>query len=127
MEAPPEPEHICPVCDMKFTSVVKLERHNKYSDLHAKNVALMGRSPNASPMMMKKKGGLAIQRPITPTVDLLFTGSKLFWRTQETYEVSIFVHMPYNIFEIVAFDTESESEIEHVWGQCTSVVDIIGS
>ena len=111
----------CSVCDMKFKSQSKYDRHVKYSDLHAQNEALAN-SPKHLTASSTSSGTLESSHIL---VEPLFSGSKLFWRTSETFDVHLFLHLPMNVVECVAFDVEKQEELARMWVDGTKVFELL--
>lgn len=45
----------------------------------------------------------------------IYSGSKLFWRNQETVEISIYLHIAQNCLEVIAFDYHSFFEYNRLY------------
>lgn len=132
----------CAVCQMAFKSAQFLERHVKYSDLHLKNVK------KAEAASQPTEGG-GPANPITPADNdmlfevspsgkvmpkqvegkhyrLIYSGSKLFWRTQETVDLNIFHHILPSTIEVVSYDTMKAKEMNRLYLDYTSLCDQSG-
>lgn len=119
---------------MAFKSQAFLDRHMKYSDLHIKNVARKEGT--------EKKPEDALTPPTvskTPSIDetkalaadtstklaepqiegkhykLLYTGSKLFWRTQRSIDVDIYLHIGPHVLEVITFDSNKHKEMSRIY------------
>lgn len=81
----------CKVCSMAFKSVAFLDRHVKYSVLHAKSVGAVG---------------IPSEKPYEEGTDykLIYSGCKFFWRTREEVELSMYLHVDSQAIEVIAFD-----------------------
>uniref|UniRef100_A0A7S3H489 Uncharacterized protein n=1 Tax=Spumella elongata TaxID=89044 RepID=A0A7S3H489_9STRA len=109
----------CTTCQMAFKSQDFLDRHVKFSDLHAKNLE-------------KAKGVIAVDKnPITSTdagvgmvqqsqvegvhYKLLYTGSKFFWRTQMNIEIDMYLHLLPYVIEVISFDPIKDHEATRIY------------
>lgn len=81
----------CKVCSMAFKSVAFLDRHVKYSVLHAKSVGVVS---------------IPCEKPYEEGTDykLIYSGCKFFWRTREEIELSMYLHVDSEAIEVIAFD-----------------------
>jgi hypothetical protein len=105
----------CKVCEMAFGTMTKLNRHIKYSSLHADTVSKKAKAAEDA-----AKGPSEIEETKTKQKEgidfkLLYTGSKYFWRTKTDVEFHIYTHtVAYNI-EIVAYDLNKGRELTRVY------------
>jgi len=81
----------CKACSMAFKSIAFLDRHVKYSVLHAQSVGA---------------ASIPSERPYEEGTDykLMYSGCKFFWRTREEIEVSMYLHVDSRTIEVIAFD-----------------------
>ncbi len=82
--------------------------------MHAKQLAKLQKegttlSPAATPFGKDVKTSLATQDEGTH-YRLLYSGSKLFWRTNETIDLDIYFHVIAHTIEIIAFDSVKSRE-----------------
>jgi hypothetical protein len=86
----------CKVCSMAFKSVAFLDRHVKYSVLHAKSVGA---------------ASIPFEKPYEEGTDykLIYSGCKFFWRTREEVELFMYLHVDSQAIEVIAFDLLNSS------------------
>jgi hypothetical protein len=120
----------CDVCQMAFKSIVFLERHTKYSDLHAKNVARKEGKDVKDPLV-KEPAPAPVPEPVVeeapaaqalPAVQvegkdykLLYTGSKFFWRTSKNIDVDMYLHIVPHVIEVISFDPDKHKEASRIY------------
>lgn len=106
----------CKICSMAFKSHVFLDRHNKYSEFHARSA--MKRTP--------------VEAPIEPLhvqenhFKLMYNGSKLFWRSRETVDIFLYSHIELKCIEIIMFD-EAGRELTRLYIDYDLVTSVIQS
>lgn len=99
----------CTVCEMAFKSLSLLDRHNKYSDLHARTVKK--KEEQAAAALLKAEGGdeahalEALSMEQAKQVEgrdfkHLYYGSKFFWRTQDNIDFTFFHHILADCIEV---------------------------
>lgn len=127
----------CAICQMAFKSEAFLKRHINYSDLHINNVkakqlledyktqgvnlppSFVDNNINSTPNLN------IISKQVEGThFKLLYTGSKLFWRTQETIELHFYYHILPSTIEIISFDNEKNRELPRIYLDYTRTFDI---
>ena len=109
----------CKVCSMAFKTEAFLERHIKYSDMHAKAIAKGESSATEAlvePKLQKQEEGVHYK--------LVYSGSKLFWRTQETIDIDIYHHLVVNVVEVIMFEPIKGKELKRVYLDC-GVISLI--
>lgn len=126
----------CNVCQMAFKSATFLERHVKFSDLHIKNVQKQKDVANAQ--LLPDIGTVDEMFPVTQSgkveakqvegkhYRLIYSGSKFFWRTQETLDVNIYHHILPSTIEIISYDTAKAKELNRVYCDYTALCDLSG-
>jgi hypothetical protein len=116
----------CKICCMAFKSENFLDRHVKFSDLHATNVKkLKGElSPLPIPAEPVKLAPL-VKQIEGEHYKLLYTGSKFFWRTQETIDIHIYLHILPNCLEIISYDTIKSKETNRIYLDYGRLMEII--
>lgn len=109
----------CPVCCMGFKTPAQLERHIQYSDLHAKQVAKLEKegeplAPGASPLRTDKTTSMPAQEEGTH-YRLMYSGSKLFWRTSTNIDFDIYLHVISNCIEVIGHDSNRSLELNRLY------------
>lgn len=99
----------CSICQMGFKTLAFLERHTKYSDLHIKNAKAK-----------EEKASLALESPIKSQQEgthfrLIYSGTKIFWRTQDTVDLDIYYHIVADTMEVIAFNLTKNKEISRTY------------
>jgi AcrR family transcriptional regulator len=100
----------CSVCLMAFKSLSALERHEKFSELHEKVLKKLKddyEQQHAEAVDVQQIEGIHYK--------LLYTGRKLYWRTQESVDFSFYYHFESKTVEIIAFHIESMDEINRLY------------
>lgn len=105
---------------MAFKTYPTLERHIKYSDLHSKNVMELEMAANAN----SSSSSEALEVNTVSELDakrakmvegcdyrLLYSGSKFYWKCQETIDIFIYQHMETSCLEIICFDLQRNKEL----------------
>lgn len=127
----------CAICQMAFKSPQFLERHVKYSDLHTKNVKKQADAANpaapAAPidpsdnLFDVSASGKVLPKQIEGKhYRLIYSGSKLFWRTQETIDLNIFHHILPSTIEVVSYDTMKSKEMNRIYLDYANLCDQSG-
>lgn len=103
----------CLVCKMTFPSQIKLDRHIKYSDGHKKEVE---KAKNAPVEITQEQVHHNLQESVHHPVEgihfkLLYSGEKFFWRTRDTLDVHIYLHIIAGVVEVIPFDIDKHMEL----------------
>lgn len=118
----------CAVCKMAFKSIPFLERHVKYSDVHAKNVK-MAEEEAAGPIMKTnalpttESGKLSPKQVEGEHYKLMYSGSKLFWRTQQQVDLNFYHHILPHTIEVIGYDSTKGKEMERIYLNYTRLED----
>jgi hypothetical protein len=103
----------CAVCNMVFQTQGKLDRHIRYSDLHAKTLAAKDKA------ILERENQLVEKEPAAQVegVDyrLMYSGSKFFWRTNDTVDIHIYYHTLSGTYEVISFDVNRHKEFNRVY------------
>jgi hypothetical protein len=119
----------CKICQMAFKSDTFLDRHIKFSDLHAKNVKkASGEEEKAA--AEEKKIEMPEKKLLVKQVEgehyiLLYSGSKFFWRTQDTIDLHIYLHILPNCLEVISYDTNKSKETNRIYLDYGRLVEVI--
>mmetsp|Transcript_4144 Transcript_4144/g.9083 ORF Transcript_4144/g.9083 Transcript_4144/m.9083 type:complete len:424 (-) Transcript_4144:375-1646(-) len=117
----------CELCQMAFKTIVFLTRHEKYSDLHTKNVAKLELAdavlePVVSNFVIGADGvfpsesvKLTNKQEEGKHYKLLYSGSKLFWRTQDTVDLNVYHHLLPATVEVIAYDPTRGRELNRLY------------
>lgn len=133
----------CAICQMAFKSAQFLERHVKYSDLHLKNAKKAEEANKATAEGVKPATSITpadndMLFEVSPSgkvmpkqvegkhYRLIYSGSKLFWRTQETVDLNIFHHILPSTIEVVSYDTMKAKEMNRLYLDYSSLCDQSG-
>jgi hypothetical protein len=122
----------CKICQMAFKSDTFLDRHIKFSDLHAKNVKKANgeEEEKAAAAAEEKKIEMPEKKLLVKQVEgehyiLLYSGSKFFWRTQDTIDLHIYLHILPNCLEVISYDTNKSKETNRIYLDYGRLVEVI--
>ena len=113
----------CTVCHMAFKSEAFLDRHLKFSDLHARNVkrANTTKEGHAAEHAAQVAADAPVVKPLPnkqvegEDFKMLYTGSKLFWRTSENIDLHFYHHILPHTIEIIAYDAAKGKELNRIY------------
>jgi hypothetical protein len=122
---------------MAFKSITFLERHVKYSDLHIRTVQKQKDSENAQAsnpgigsvdemFPVTQSGKMEAKQIEGKHYRLIYSGSKLFWRTQDNIDLNIFHHILPSTIEIVSYDTVKAKEMNRIYCDYAALCDLSG-
>mmetsp|Transcript_30615 Transcript_30615/g.51716 ORF Transcript_30615/g.51716 Transcript_30615/m.51716 type:complete len:478 (+) Transcript_30615:77-1510(+) len=123
----------CDICRMAFKSLAFLDRHVQYSDLHRKNLSKkeMDNTPLQTAVVeeiqVPAKLELFSAQVEGKDYKLLYTGSKLFWRTQRNIDVDIYLHILPQVVEVISFDSIKHKETVRLYMSHSIIQSIIQS
>jgi hypothetical protein len=103
----------CNVCDMVFKSQAFLEKHIKYSELHAK--LLRKDQVPEQKLTAAEEAAKRDQHNIAINAKLLYSGNKLFWRIQESVLFDIYYRQEYNCIEIIPIIENPHTELARIF------------
>ena len=101
----------CLICSMTFPNKVKLDRHVKYSDMHAKMVEKLEKAEQGGEQEMIEEEKPKLVQVEGQHYKLLYSGTKKFWRTRDTIDLHIYIHMLCHVIEVIPFDVERHKEL----------------
>lgn len=107
----------CDTCKMAFKSLAFLERHVKFSSIHADNVKKIkpeGLAALTSPPKPSKKEILVAQQEGTH-FRLLYSGNKFYWRLQESLDFDIYHHFLAHCIEIIPYNCQKQKEMSRLY------------
>ncbi|ETW07493.1 hypothetical protein H310_02000 [Aphanomyces invadans] len=97
--SPYHPVFTCEVCKISMRSAKKLEDHVNHSPLHR---AALNESDPAFKMEMSGRLSSESDRPCSPCRQrLIYDGTKLFWRVNETLELHIYEAVNANLVTVI--------------------------
>lgn len=96
----------CKLCSMAFKTMAFLERHEKFSTIHAKYVEII---ENEKKNILNEE--YENNRIHEEGIDykLIYSGCKSFWRTREEVDIAMYLHFKTNIIEVITFDLQSKT------------------
>ncbi len=118
----------CKLCAMAFKTISFLERHVKYSDMHAKALKKQteaeasshsGENNDTNKLQEKQQEGVHYR--------MLYSGSKLFWRTQETIDIDMYYHIIPDTVEIIFFDESKGRELPRLYLNHTVLMNVVNA
>lgn len=98
---------------MAFKSIVFLDRHVKFSDMHAKAVKKAADIEVGKVESLREK--VQVLQEEGKHFKLLYSGSKLFWRTKESCDVFLYHHILPNCIEAIMYDGDSGKELPRLY------------
>jgi hypothetical protein len=111
----------CDICAMAFKSPAFLERHIKFSDIHQRNIAAAENSTVVVADTVPEKGLEGID------YKLIYSGTKLFWRTREEMDVSFYFHLKPSIVEIISHDLQRNKDFKRIYMNHSVLLDLLQS
>lgn len=111
----------CDVCAMAFKSPAFLERHIKFSDIHQRNIAVAENSAVVVADTVPEKALEGID------YKLIYSGTKLFWRTREEMDVSFYFHLKPSIVEIISHDLQRNKDFKRIYMNHSVLLDLLQS
>lgn len=109
----------CLICKMVFVSETKRDTHMKYSEVHLKNVQALE--------ALEKKQNEDVNGTVQEEVKVvspelpsfrcreLYSGSKFYWRLQDTIEYHIYLHIESNDIEVIPYDNHKQLEYPRLY------------
>jgi hypothetical protein len=58
---------------------------------------------------------------------VIYTGNKLFWRTQITYDIHIYLHIIPKVIEIIPYEAKRNAECQRIYLNVDTLLSIIGN
>jgi len=134
----------CDICTMAFKTDAYLDRHIKYSDVHQQNKVKKDKN---DAIKKHQQGQIKVDDmvPITVVVvaddmtmttytqvegidyKLIYNGRKLFWRTREEVDISIYIHLKLSILEIISHDLQRNKEYKRIYMNHVILQDLLQS
>ncbi|OQR92603.1 guanylate-binding protein [Thraustotheca clavata] len=107
-EGGPQPMYTCEVCKISMRSAKKLEDHVNHSPLHKATL-----QESEAAFRLELNGGKMDDRPISPCRQrLIYDGTKLFWRVNETLELHIYEAINASMITVVGQKTQARMKIQ---------------
>eukprot|EP00602_Paraphysomonas_sp_CaronLab_P002623 CAMPEP_0185019780 /NCGR_PEP_ID=MMETSP1103-20130426/2365_1 /TAXON_ID=36769 /ORGANISM="Paraphysomonas bandaiensis, Strain Caron Lab Isolate" /LENGTH=424 /DNA_ID=CAMNT_0027550261 /DNA_START=37 /DNA_END=1308 /DNA_ORIENTATION=+ len=117
----------CLICKMVFDTPQKLSKHEKYSSLHASNVKRLEESARkAEEKDEPVKVATTSEEAPTARCRVLYTGSKYFWRSQDSFDLHIYLHHAPGCIEIIPYSSKTNKELPRVYMDEKALVDYVG-
>jgi hypothetical protein len=113
----------CNLCQMAFKSNSFLDRHIKFSDMHAKAVKKAADIEAGKVESIKEK--VQVLQEEGKHFKLLYSGSKLFWRTKDSCEVFLYHHLLPNCIEAIIYDGDTGKELPRLYFDYELTLSII--
>ena len=119
----------CNICAMAFKTISFLERHIKYSDMHAKALKKQSDAEASLSNSTEKNDENKLQEKQQEGVHyrMLYSGSKLFWRTQETIDIDMYYHIIPDTVEIIFFDESKGKELPRLYLNHAIVINVVNA
>ena len=111
----------CDICAMAFKSPAFLERHIKFSDIHQRKIAVAENSAVVVADTVPEKALEGID------YKLIYSGTKLFWRTREEMDVSFYFHLKPSIVEIISHDLQRNKDFKRIYMNHSVLLDLLQS
>jgi len=105
----------CPLCQVTFDNEYKLERHIKYSNLHATSL----KKEKENQLMTDLKEQLQSNSPAPHEEGVhyrqLYSGDKYFWRTKVNLEIRLYLHLSTQVIEVAGYDKTHNTPTNRVY------------
>jgi hypothetical protein len=112
----------CEICKMAFKSLAFLDRHIKFSSLHQENVKRLSDGDTTVHSSPIPKSGISEEDMVAVTKQeegihyrLLYSGSKFYWRCQQTIDVDIYHHFLPHVIEIIPYHSGKQKELPRIY------------
>ena len=119
----------CETCKMAFKTPGLLDRHVKYSELHAKALKKQIEDAEKAPQMLSiaESPEVTVRKAIEgEDYTLIYFGSKFFWRTQDNVDLSFFRHHRLtDTLEVVPFDVYKNAELPRIYLDMCKLKELI--
>lgn len=83
-------------------------------------------SEEASSVAVAANGTQLHTQVAGPRCRTLYSGSKLFWRTQNTYDIDIYLHLSAKCVEVISYDAKNNIELPRLYFSESLLIDILG-
>lgn len=121
----------CDICAMAFKSPAFLERHIKFSDIHQRNIAADAETSTKVALLNNTvvTADTAVPQKALEGIDykLIYSGTKLFWRTREEMDVSFYFHLKLSIVEIISHDLQRNKDFKRIYMNHSVLLDLLQS
>lgn len=136
----------CVICTMAFKTDLYLDRHVKYSDVHQRNKSKKDKIDAVKKKQQKLQFIDDVNKASVIVVDnddddnhviemsvegidykLIYSGSKLFWRTREEVDMSFYIHLKLSIVEIISYDLQRNKDFKRIYMNHSVLCDLLSS
>lgn len=121
----------CELCQMAFKSAGFLDRHIKYSSVHASaEKKLRGDTKPERALDIKVVEEEQVLVPLPKQTEgihykPIYNGTKLFWRTQKSIDFNFYHHILPATIEVISFDSEKHKELNRIYLDYENILEII--
>ncbi|RHY43662.1 hypothetical protein DYB38_003595 [Aphanomyces astaci] len=121
MVCPFQPVYTCEVCKISMRSAKKLEDHVNHSPLHR---AALNESDIAFKAELSGRLSSEADRPCSPCRQrLIYDGTKLFWRVNETLELHIYEAVNANLVTVNQASSQRDAIVKYILARVQAVKD----
>eukprot|EP01041_Mallomonas_annulata_P008125 gene8125-16679_t len=121
----------CPICNIVFPTEARKDQHMKFSELHALKVKAIERQEKQVLEAAQKVEDSATPSLIPEKDDentqMIYVGSKFFWRARSSVDVHIYKHLRQNALEVIIFDVEKHKEMSRIYLDVEKMITAIGT
>lgn len=117
----------CPLCQVTFDNQYKLERHIKYSNLHATSLKQQKEKETQLIADCEEKLNPKSPTPQEEGIDYkqLYSGDKLFWRTKTTLEIRLYLHLSTEVIEVAGYDKTDNAPTNRLYLNHNVLLNVI--
>lgn len=116
----------CLICGMVFATPQKLTTHTKFSSLHASNLKKLEKA-NTEEEEEKTVPVTPTSQEPTSRCKVMYTGTKFFWKTQDNFDIHIYLHKDAKCIEVIAYEGKANTELPRIYLNEELVVSLVGT